>query len=301
MPSLLDKFAKVEITSKSALTLDDQTFCIRLKEEYEEAHEKMTANLNCLREGLKEVEPQKDNLFQFKKYAIETPLKHGSNAIKELSHRVKHELKSYFNKKYNLNIHNPLVTALKPELLEYPYCSSFSSRTKEDIRTFKEITLKNKIAESRYEKEVLKPLDLDKLVDMIIKEVGNFKETGYNKLKEDFLKAVGYHYNTKMPRAELKGRIIAFSNLAEVSWSRNLREYSVSLLNKIYILHIRGDIGDQNIMMFPYNEKIDYDNSYGTPATQIKFYKNGRMDVKLESKEKAEAFFKFCSLDKQRP
>lgn len=183
-----------------------------------------------------------------------------------------HDIIAYFNKTYNIDVGSPQIDK---EKLPMGFRPSYMSH-----------------------------------VDIVIEHLGGkgFREVAEEELMSRFLKAASPGRWSKT-KPELKGDKIVFPNVLyyeDYSWqTTNHMQYgSLQTLSDIcagIVFGISGSLngGSTYISGFQYDD-VDftcwYDLIVSTPEC-LKFYKNGRLDVKFDNKDRAEACFRRLRLD----
>ena len=294
--SLLEKFAGVVPDQKNRLSNEDKDYCDRQTEKANEAMEQLKEcwsrnkslfdkenlghKITDRRYVTKPTDTYTANSYNSTKYSYAQSVLDIEGLRNSLVHNYKIRIINYFEKTYNLTIYEEGLGGSNGWLSDLKDLDQFVDLGYSDI------------------------------LDHIIKKTGgvNFKELGEQNFKDAFKKHF-YAWRNNAFNYELKGNKMQISELCGIKtdYSGNLKikddstiyelERGLNFFESEDLTKQKTDLTLSGLAGARYDSgEIQFENL--TRVSSIKFYKNGRSDLKFPTPKEAEAFIKFFRLEK---
>ena len=298
--SLLAKLDQVESEGKTKIASSLYGECKEIEDEYKREHAnllkqcKIVDKLVAIDSKPFNFQGYKRSLVQYSDYKPEKIKEDVYSAILQLSITFKNwiinKVEGFYSVKVKLNLF---------ENIEYP--------NKYNTDNFNE-------AVEKWKERCVETISLDFILNEITSQVGNFEDTAFDQLISNIHNAIGTFSEWRnkekagMSKAELSGKVIKISDFGryngwydgpgiKIDWDWK----GVELLSEMYSYFLLKDLKIKAHLPLPGDvigrrDSFSPNTVFGTEKMGVKFYKNQRVDLRFQSKLKAEEFYKIFKL-----
>lgn len=307
---LLDKFATVQIEADRRITEEDRDFCLR----HQDAFDESLPALRRIADAIRAADEEQDGIFAGIKGSADYLSSRrgfmcGEDPVYETM-KARNEtfitsIVGYFSEKYNVKLDSKEIAEklipARPADPEYPYgWRNMPAKEKEDYARRCE---EHKEAVEAWERSLRSlPLRYEKIVDEIFNQLGGFSftEKAMNELLERLWNATHYRYDSTWQnvkagdeRFEIQKNILRFScGCSYNSYYSSDSEYRINddILPVLEAV-AHSECGEFSAACKYFPGLVDTYSGVQTSeyipggfrVESLKFFKNGRLDIKFTS------------------
>lgn len=324
--SILSKFESVEIKNDTRIAVDDLAFCksnqrlyLKVLENYKNIYNDLLKVFQKENSQFEEIEPENTfvkNGYSYKKYDyhfVSVNKENFTEAISEVHRIFITTIVNYFIEKYGVKLDTKSVDEMlgieKPKQDDGGYWG-YRNCSDEEIKKIKERNREYEKSLEKYrDKVIAAKIDFNTIIDDIFIQLDGYSFA--DKVKKEIIdacKSACFSQYRKSNYAELKKNKIAIKIGFYSHFDSIWKEYEAETDNADFKAIMRAlsffDSGENNTSIydswycsFIYYNKREKDgiyglhSAYGNKVESLKFYKNGKWEVKFISEEEAQKFF----------
>lgn len=300
--SLMDKFSAVEIKADNRISDDDKAFCLHQQEAFDKsgpALQKIAETMIAAKE--EQYKTQADTLYVIGS-GFDCDENDVFNVMKSRNHKFVSTIVNYFIKKYKVELDvDEIEGHLFPAPPKEPHLpwGGYRNMSDDEVDAYQEKLAAYKAVKEEYDQS-LRTIHLryEQIVDEIFVQLGgfSFQERAMNEFLERTWNCCHNQYSGDKEKFEVKNDTLRLSgywiSVDENKWMTHpAPDYKPSEDMKT-LLHALAyyECGrmDEGHRWFPELFKYDteenqFDLSYMEKLKSIKFFKNGRVDIKFRS------------------
>lgn len=313
--SLMDKFSAVEIKADNRISDDDKAFCLRQQEAFDKsgpALQKIAEMMTAIKEEQKDALGT-DEEYRYKTYVVGDGFSCDEDCVygtmKSRNHTFVSAIVDYFSRKYKVELDGYEIEEhlfpVAPKEPDLPW-GGYRNMSDDEVDAYQEKFAAYKVVKEEYDQSLRTlPLRYEQIVDEIFIQLGgfSFQERAMNEFLERTWNCCHNRYSEDEEKFEIKNDTLRLSgywiSVDENKWMTHpVPEYKPSedmktLLHALaYYEYGRMDEGHRWFPeLFKYDTKENqFDLSYMGKLKSIKFFKNGRVDIKFRSAAYAQEF-----------